>query len=133
MKSVPFTAEFNTNTGSIVTDCKVCKAHDVSITPWRTHPPYHPFKAIWDTGAMHSSISTEVAQQLGITPFSFATIPFTAAKINPPRHTEITEKFYRFPRTVVLLFEGFMNAPIKLFLNATHRVCLGTIVGASIC
>lgn len=74
MKSVPFSCTFNSATGSIITDCKVSDEFDVAATPDLPHPEFIAFKAIWDTGAMRSSISTDVVKKLGLKPYGFAKV-----------------------------------------------------------
>ena len=74
MRSVPFTSEFPTQLGSIITDCKISDAYDEQVSVNELHPEFTPFKAIWDTGAMRSSISTAVVEKLGISPLGFARV-----------------------------------------------------------
>lgn len=87
MKSVPFTTEFDTRTGCIITDCKVSEGYDACVTPNLSHPPFKSFKAIWDTGAMHSSVSATVVQALGILPFSYARVLHADGESTQPLHT----------------------------------------------
>lgn len=87
MESVPFTLEFDTRIGSIITDCQVSEAYDVAVTPMLKHPSFHSFKAIWDTGAMHSSISTRVVRRLGISPFSYVRVSHADGESMQPLHT----------------------------------------------
>lgn len=74
MKSVPYTCVFDTRIGSIVTDCKVSDEYDAAVTPDLPHPVLFPFKAIWDTGAMRSSVSANVVQKLGLKPCGLAKV-----------------------------------------------------------
>jgi len=74
MKAVPFTISFPTVEGSITTDCKISAAFDAQQEPDAVHPDFLPFKAIWDTGAMRSSISSAVVHKLGLIPYGFARV-----------------------------------------------------------
>lgn len=74
MKSAPYTCVFDTKIGSIITDCKISEEYDAEVTPDLPHPVMLPFKAIWDTGAMRSSISSNVVKNLGLKPYGLAKV-----------------------------------------------------------
>ena len=66
MNSVPYTSVFPKTRGYIETDCKVCEAYDELLDASLPHPEFLACKALWDTGAMRSTISVNVAKQLGL-------------------------------------------------------------------
>ena len=67
MKSIPFTAAYSKPALSISTVCKISEPYDASFDSGM-HPPYHELNAIWDTGAMRSTISTKIARKLNLIP-----------------------------------------------------------------
>lgn len=67
MKSIPFTAAYSKPALSISTVCKISEPYDASFDSGM-HPPYHELNAIWDTGAMRSTISTKIAKKLNLIP-----------------------------------------------------------------
>ena len=67
MKSVPYTQTYSKPALCISTACKISEPYDVSMDPGE-HPPYIELNAIWDTGAMRSTISTQIAQELKLIP-----------------------------------------------------------------
>ena len=69
MKSVPYTITFPKTQGYIGTECKVCEAYDADLEPNVTHPAFVECNAIWDTGAMRSTISVNLAKRLGLVPY----------------------------------------------------------------
>jgi predicted aspartyl protease len=52
----------------LVSDCGVCQAFEHASTPQDQQPPYHAFKAIWDTGATASVITPQVVAACGLKP-----------------------------------------------------------------
>lgn len=68
MKSVPFTAEFAKPAHCIETKCKLSEAFDAEMDPNGEHPRFMECNAIWDTGAMRTTISCELASRLGLIP-----------------------------------------------------------------
>lgn len=67
MKSVPYTQTYPKPALCISTVCKISEPYDASMDS-EAHPPYLELNAIWDTGAMRSTISTQIAQQLNLMP-----------------------------------------------------------------
>ncbi|GHT02313.1 hypothetical protein FACS189423_00780 [Bacteroidia bacterium] len=63
--SKAFTVEYAAITDTLATKCVVSEAHDPSII---TTSNYTECKAIWDTGAMRSVISTKIVDNLGLAP-----------------------------------------------------------------
>jgi uncharacterized protein YwlG (UPF0340 family) len=68
MLAAPYTTTFPKTKGYIETDCKVSEAFDAAYAPSGQHPPFVACKAIWDTGAMRSTISVETAKKLQLQP-----------------------------------------------------------------
>lgn len=68
MNSVPFTATYDKPVSCIISTCKISRAYDQDLDPTGIHPPFIECEAIWDTGAMRSTISVELAKKLGIAP-----------------------------------------------------------------
>lgn len=68
MKTIPFTATYNKPVSCISTICKISKAFDQDIDPTGVHPEYFECEAIWDTGAMRSTISLSLAWKIGLIP-----------------------------------------------------------------
>ena len=66
MQAVPFTSVFPTTLGYIETECQVCEAYDEQLDASFPHPVFLSCNALWDTGAMRSTISIKVAKQLGL-------------------------------------------------------------------
>lgn len=66
MDPVAFTTRNERLTGELVTPCRVGQAHSNSIRI----ADYVEFKALWDTGATASVISTEVVRELNLSPIS---------------------------------------------------------------
>jgi hypothetical protein len=52
----------------LITDCHASAAFDPRKTPQGTPTEYHPFKAIWDTGATGSVITQAVVDACGLRP-----------------------------------------------------------------
>lgn len=67
MKSVPYTQKYPKPALCISTVCKISEPYDVSMDPGE-HPPYLELNAIWDTGAMSSTISTQIVNELKLIP-----------------------------------------------------------------
>ena len=67
MKSVPYTQTYAKPALCISTVCKISEPYDASMDPG-DHPPFRELNAIWDTGAMRSTISTQLANELGLIP-----------------------------------------------------------------
>lgn len=67
MESIPYTAAYSKPALSISTVCKISEPYDASFDSGM-HPPYHELNAIWDTGAMRSTISTKIARKLNLIP-----------------------------------------------------------------
>lgn len=67
MKSVPYTQTYSKPALCISTVCKVSEPYDASMDSGE-HPPYIELNAIWDTGAMRSTISTKIANELKLIP-----------------------------------------------------------------
>ena len=67
MKSVPYTQTYTRPASCISTPCKIGEPFDSNFDTG-SHPSYLNLNAIWDTGAMRSTISTQIARQLNLTP-----------------------------------------------------------------
>lgn len=67
MKSVPYTQTYPKPALCISTVCKISEPYDPALDS-EAHPVFHELNAIWDTGAMRSTISTQIAQQLNLMP-----------------------------------------------------------------
>ena len=67
MKPVPYTQTFSKPALCISTVCKISEPYDASMDTGE-HPPYLELNAIWDTGAMRSTISTQIAEELKLIP-----------------------------------------------------------------
>lgn len=67
MKSVPYTQTYSKPALCISTACKISEPYDDAFDKG-THPPYIELNAIWDTGAMRTTISTEMANMLNLRP-----------------------------------------------------------------
>ena len=65
----PLTIEFGKRALEISTNVKVSNFYDQSRQPNLSHPSYEPCRAIWDTGAMSTTISPVLAQKLGLVSF----------------------------------------------------------------
>lgn len=70
MKPIPFTATYNKPVSCISTNCKISVAYDQDLDKTGVHPTFFECEAIWDTGAMRSTISVNLAQKLGLIPLS---------------------------------------------------------------
>jgi len=68
MNSLPYTREYDLHEGIISTTCKISAAFDPSLEQDGIHPPFVECNAIWDTGAMRSVISHDLAQKIGLLP-----------------------------------------------------------------
>lgn len=68
MSSTPqaFTVEYNGIANALATNCGICEAYNPAFQQGQRHPPISEFKALWDTGAMGSVVSTNVVQTLGL-------------------------------------------------------------------
>ena len=66
MRAIPFTSVFPKTLGYIETECKVSEAYDEQLDASSLHPSFLTCKALWDTGAMRSTISIRVASKLGL-------------------------------------------------------------------
>lgn len=67
MKSVPYTQTYSKPALCIATACKISEPYDSSIDT-DAHPPFLKLSAIWDTGAVRSTISTQIARKLNLVP-----------------------------------------------------------------
>ena len=67
MEAVPYTQVFSKPALCISTTCKISEPFDATFDSG-AHPPYRELNAIWDTGAMRSTISTQIANELGLKP-----------------------------------------------------------------
>ena len=67
MKPVPYTQTFSKPALCISTMCKISEPYDASLDTGE-HPPFLELNAIWDTGAMRSTISTQIAEELKLIP-----------------------------------------------------------------
>lgn len=67
MKPVPYSQTFPKPALCLSTVCKISEPYDSSIDT-EAHPPFHELNAIWDTGAMRSTISTQMAERLNLIP-----------------------------------------------------------------
>ena len=64
MKPVAYTSTFPKSKGYIETNCKVSEAYDSDIDHNGPHPDFEECTAFWDTGAMRSTISINIANKL---------------------------------------------------------------------
>lgn len=64
--SAPFTKHFSERIVAIKTDIKVSQAYDAQRMSGIMHPPYESCSAIWDTGAMNTVITPDMASKLGL-------------------------------------------------------------------
>ena len=67
MKPVPYSKTFPNPTLCISTVCKISEPYDETMDTGE-HPPYVELNAIWDTGAMRSTISTQIVRRLNLIP-----------------------------------------------------------------
>ena len=67
MKPAPYTQTYAKPALCISTVCKISQPYDAALDTG-DHPPYVELNAIWDTGAMRSTISTQMAQRLNLIP-----------------------------------------------------------------
>ena len=65
----PLTIEYGKRALEISTNVKVSNFYDQSRQPNLPHPAYKQCRAIWDTGAMSTTISPALAQKLGLVSF----------------------------------------------------------------
>lgn len=65
----PLTIEYGKRALEISTNVKVSNFYDQSRQPNLAHPAYQSCRAIWDTGAMSTTISPVLAQKLGLVSF----------------------------------------------------------------
>lgn len=72
MVAQSFTIEFSSISNRIITDCGICQAYIPNTNG--THPPVKTYKALWDTGATKSSISSKIASDLGLQSYKFAKV-----------------------------------------------------------
>jgi predicted aspartyl protease len=61
-----FTVEYSGLASELATRCGICEAYSPTLQQGQKHPPISEFKALWDTGAMGSVVSTNVVQALGL-------------------------------------------------------------------
>lgn len=68
MSSTPqaFTVKYHGIASALETNCGICEAYNPTLQQGQKHPPIREFKALWDTGAMGSVVSTNVVQALGL-------------------------------------------------------------------
>ena len=67
MISVPYTQTYSKPALCISTLCKISEPYDDEYDKG-DHPPYRELNAIWDTGAMRTTISTQMANLLNLIP-----------------------------------------------------------------
>jgi predicted aspartyl protease len=67
MNPVPYTQTYPKPALCIATTCKISEPYDAAFDTGE-HPPYIELSAIWDTGAMRSTISTQIAERLNLIP-----------------------------------------------------------------
>jgi len=67
MEPVAFTTTYTKPATCITTTCKVSLPYDQTYDNGE-HPEYVECEAIWDTGAMRSTISVALAEQLALSP-----------------------------------------------------------------
>ena len=67
MNSIPFTIKYSKPVSCISTNCKISRAFDADYDNG-AHPDYEEFVAIWDTGAMRTTISTDLVDRLKLSP-----------------------------------------------------------------
>ena len=67
MKPVPYTLTYPKPALCISTMCKISEPYDASFDTGE-HPPYLELNAIWDTGAMCSTISSQIVNELRLIP-----------------------------------------------------------------
>jgi hypothetical protein len=58
---------------ALQTPCSIAEAFDPNTTP-QPHPPYHPFHAIWDTGATNSVITQQVVTAVSLQPIGMTLV-----------------------------------------------------------
>ncbi len=63
-----FTVEYTGLVSALVTNCGICEAYNPDFQPKGKHPDVKHCNAIWDTGAMGSVISVNIAQELNLQP-----------------------------------------------------------------
>ena len=63
-----FTVEYGGIVPCLTTECGVCESYNPAIQKGIPHPTIKKFKAIWDTGAVSSVISTSVVSALNLKP-----------------------------------------------------------------
>lgn len=67
MDKASYTAVFKKPAPCILTHCKISAPYDAAFDT-EDHPEYKDISAIWDTGAMCSTISADLVSALGIKP-----------------------------------------------------------------
>ena len=67
MNPVPYTQTYPKPALCIATACKISEPYDAAFDTGE-HPPYIELNTIWDTGAMRSTISTQIAEKLNLIP-----------------------------------------------------------------
>lgn len=69
--SAPFTKHFERRALAIQTDVRISESYDSSRMTKKSHPTYIDAKAIWDTGAVNTVITTALASKLGLKPLGY--------------------------------------------------------------
>lgn len=64
--SHPFTIDFGQRALAITSTVKVSKLYDELRQPHLSHPAFEQCRAIWDTGAMSTTITPSLARKLGL-------------------------------------------------------------------
>lgn len=65
----PLTIDFGKRVLEISSMVKVSQGHDELLQPNLPHPPYESCRAIWDTGAMSTTIAPSLVKKLGLISF----------------------------------------------------------------
>ncbi len=78
---IPLSVEFDGIAEVIETLCGVSvETKETDLLNGIPHPPVKQYRALWDTGASHSAISTRIVSELGLIPEAMAN-NYTAAGI----------------------------------------------------
>jgi hypothetical protein len=71
LQLLSFTTQFQGHANVILTPIKICRAYN-PLNPPPEIPSIIDFNAIWDTGATHSVITSQVVEKLGLKPIGMA-------------------------------------------------------------
>lgn len=72
MEPKSFTSVYPDIVDRLITDCGICRAYVPN--PNIPHPKVETFRALWDTGASRSTISSNVVERLGLQPTGFTDV-----------------------------------------------------------